>query len=212
MANVKLPPLNQILSVIQQAAMLDWGSLLTAMQENSGRRPALSLTSVLNVDSMAIDRMHGVCPIPLYEFTEQDWEMLLSGARLDDLEERLKTLGIYQYFFPAPDQVALGLVDRDPTPATIDTISAGIELTPSLGHPLGATELVRGPAGVRDVVEQLQDLGLLVEGEFGLEVTEAGTLARSTVRFRPREGVLSKLLQRLKVNVSISSKDFLPPG
>jgi hypothetical protein len=56
-------------------------------------------------------------------------------------------------------------------------------------------------------------IGLLVEGEMGLEITENGTKARTIVKFRPREGFVSKLIQRFAVNanVNISPKDFIPP-
>ena len=135
--------------------------------------------------------------------------MLLSGNRIEDIQERLKALGLYQYFFPSPDQIALGVTDRTPA-TTLNTISSAIELSPALGHPLGPAELVSGPAAVSKVIEELQDQGLLVEGEYGFEVTEKGATARATVKFRPREGLVSKLIQRLNVKVDISAKDLIP--
>jgi len=202
---VKLPPLNQILAFVQQAALVDWPG---ASKSNGAVIP---LANLLTLDGMEADRRFGICPIPLYEFTDQDWELLLSGTALVDIEERLKALGIYQYFFPPPDQITLGMVER--SDASLQTISSALDIAAKIGHPLGTNELVRAQAALPELVEQLTDCGLLVEGEMGLEITETGAQARTTVKFRPREGFLSKLIQRftVNVNVSVSPKDFIPP-
>jgi len=135
----------------------------------------------------------------------------LNGTAFDDIEASWKTRGIYQYFFPPPDQIALGLVER--SAAGLSTVSSALEIAPKIGHPHGASELVNVQANASKLVEELTAVGLLVEGEMGLEMTEAGVQTRATVKFRPREGFLSKLVQRFTVNanVSVSPKDFLPP-
>ena len=134
----------------------------------------------------------------------------LSGRKIDDIEERLKTLGIFQYFFPPPDQIALGFTDGNSAP--IGTIVSAIELAPAMGHPLAAPELVNGGVDPVGIVEQLVDQGLLVEGEIGYEVTEDGKRQRATVRFRPREGLISKILQRFNVKFEATAnlKDLFP--
>jgi hypothetical protein len=204
---VKLPPLNQFIAFIQQAALVDWSSALRSSPPNV----VIPLANLLTLDSMEADRRFGICPVPLYEFTEQDWELLLSGTALAEIEQRLKALGIYQYFFPPPDQITLGMVER--SAASLPTISSALDIAPKIGHPLGASELVRTQPALPELVEQLTDCGLLVEGEMGLEITPSGAQARTTVKFRPREGFLSKLIQRFTVNanVSVSPKDFIPP-
>ena len=58
------------------------------------------------------------------------------------------------------------------------------------------------------MIDELQEKGLLVEGEAGFELTEAGQSVRGVVKFRPREGFISKLLQRLNVTVSASPADL----
>ena len=161
-----------------------------------------------NMDGIALDRQYGVCPVLLYEFTENDWQLLSAGKRTDELAHRLKELGIFQYFFPPPDQLALGLVDRS-TPK-IETISSAIDLAPKLGHPLGEPELTEGPNSVPALIDELLSKGLLVEGELGLEITPTGSSTRATVKFRPREGFVSKLLQRFNVKVSLNPTDLLP--
>ncbi len=208
--NITLPVVNQILAAIQELALLDW----QAIRESFGQdppSPIIPLTNLLTRDSMAIDRQNGICPLPLYEFTENDWELFLSGRKIDDVEERLKALGIFQYFFPPPDQIALGFADRNSAP--LATIASAIELAPAMGHPLASPELVNGPVDPVSIVEQLIDQRLLVEGEIGFEVTKDGNTQRATVRFRPREGLISKLLQRfnVKIDVTVNPKDWFRP-
>jgi hypothetical protein len=206
---ITLPIVNQILAAIQELALLDWQAIAESYKQ-SPASPIIPLTNLLTRDSMAVDRQHGICPLPLYEFTEKDWELFLSGRRIDDIEERLKALGIFQYFFPPPDQIALGFADGNSAP--IGTIASAIELAPAMGHPLAAPELVNGGVDPVGIVEQLVDQGLLVEGEIGYEVTEEGNRQRATVRFRPREGLISKILQRLNVKFEASAnlKDLFP--
>ncbi len=205
--NIALPPVNQIIAGIQQLALLDWRSISESFTQ-SPSDPAIPLTNLLTMDSMAADRQHGICPLPLYELTENDWELFLSGRRIDDVEERLKVLGIFQYFFPPPDQIALGFADRNSAP--LATIASAIELAPAMGHPLASPELVNGPVDPVSIVEQLIDQGLAVEGEYGIEVTKDGNTQRATVRFRPQESLVSKILQRfnVKVDASVNPKDW----
>jgi hypothetical protein len=51
---------------------------------------------------------------------------------------------------------------------------------------------------------------LIVEGEMTVELGPEGRRVRETVRFKPREGVLSKVLNR--ISVSLSLKDLLGLG
>ena len=204
--NVSLPTLTQILSLVQQASYLDWNAIANSFGENPSN-PLVSLAGMLALDSLAVDRAHGVCAIPLYEFTETDWEMLLEGRRVEQIQERLKQLDIFQYFFPAADQMALGLVDRGINRQSY--LTAAIESAPTLGHPFGSTEIVQEDISLSELIDALQDRNLLVEGELGLEVTPLGTTKRASIKFRPREGIISKVLQRLSVNVDLKPFDVL---
>ena len=75
-----------------------------------------------------------------------------------------------------------------------------------MGHPLGDPELVQESLSLQDTIAALQERKLIVEGEVGLEVTNAGRTLRSAIRFRPRESLLSKLLAR--ISISIGLKDL----
>lgn len=56
-------------------------------------------------------------------------------------------------------------------------------------------------------IKSLEDRSFLVERESGFEVSEDGKQQRATVKFQPREGLLSKLINRF--NVSVGPKNFL---
>lgn len=202
--HLNLPPLNQVLAAVQQAALLDWGSI-GEMAKDKPENVIIPLAGLLTVDTMAIDRAHGICPVPLYEFSEDDWDLFMAG-RDEGARERLRELDILQYFFPPPDQIAIGLVER--RGSSVGTIGEALMLAPELGHPLGRPELTQ-VAKLSEVVDQLQGMGLLVEGEMGLELSKSGEMTRATIKFRPRESFISKLVQRLSVNLSLGPKDFM---
>jgi hypothetical protein len=113
-AKVPLPFATQLFDFLEQLMSLNWEDPLTGEPSTHGIITALM--SIRSMDSAEADRRLGVCPIPLYEFSDQDYELLAAGAaRVDELQDRLKQMGIYQYFFPAPDQLLLGLTDKNIT-------------------------------------------------------------------------------------------------
>ena len=80
-----------------------------------------------------------------------------------------------------------------------------------LGHPLGDSEIVPTITAVPEILEALKDIGYIAEGEHGIEVSPDGQTSRMTIKYRPREGLVAKLINRIAVNanVSITPKDFL---
>jgi hypothetical protein len=211
--HVTLPTLNQVVDVIEQAALLDWSAILSNIK-NTDETPYISFENLLAIDNTETDRKHGVCPIPLYEFSQEDWGLLLDENRLEDLQLRLKKLDIYQYFFPAADNLALGLVEKGI--ANQSDLIQLVKSTTEVGHPLGDTEIVPPLTPVTEMVETLSELGYLVEGENGVEITPTGTTYRANIIFRPRESLVSKIINRFTVNaslnVSASTKDLFPPS
>ena len=88
---------------------------------------------------------------------------------------------LFQYFFPAPDHLALGLIESERArflPQLIDQLVR----TPDLGHPFGPNELMTVKYSFTEMVKELQNLGLVEDGESGLEITGEGLLARARVR------------------------------
>jgi len=166
------------------------------------------LSHFTTVDILAADREFGICPIPLCSFSEHDLDLLKDENRVDDVRDLLIRTDVFQYFFPPPDQVALGMIDR--ARSDRQTLLARLETVPSLGHPFGATELLQSPQSLPDLIDALQERRFIVEGETCLELAPDGTTVRSTVRFKPREGLVSKLINRLSINVSL--RDFFGPS
>ena len=199
-SHVKLPPFNQILAGLQQLSYVDWSRV-----RPSETTAHVDLVNLLKLDNVAVDIQHGVCPIPLYDLTEREWEDILSGRDIDVIASCLKRLGVYQYFYPAPDQVALGAVDRGMS-HTIAGVATAVSTGPKIGHPLGEMEIVSPRTSLPEVVSELIDMGLLVEGEMSLELTESGREARGTIKFAPREGFLSKLSRILSVKAQVDVK------
>jgi hypothetical protein len=168
------------MDVIQQVSNLDWAANMSAMR-GGAQNLSISVARLRHIDNLEIDRKNGICPLPLYEFSESDWGALTGDEHLDDLRKRLKKLGIYQYFFPAPDQLALGLAER--TLGQKRKMIEVIERAPDLGHPFGDLEILKDRSSIPK---------------------------RSTIKFRPQESVFQRLLNRFSMNVSVSPKDFFP--
>jgi hypothetical protein len=94
--------------------------------------------------------------------------------------------------------------------SSTDIISA-VQSASELGHPLGECEIVPAITDIPEMLQILKDIGYVAEGEHGLEVSPAGQISRMTIKYRPRESLLAKLINRfnLNANISISPKDFL---
>ena len=190
-----MPPLNQIVAFIQQAAHFDWPG---AFKQASGQRrpnPLISLDALTRIDTIAADIAAGVCPLPLYEFDADDWELFQSGSDVDAMAERLRAMNIFQYFFPAPDQTALALMDRglnDP-----DSIIGAVRSLPEMGHPIASPEILDQETSLDEMIEALEQQGYAAEIERTVTITEPGREVRSTIRAKPRESLVTKLLNKI---------------
>jgi hypothetical protein len=106
-----LPMLSQVIGVAQRLAYVEWDQVLRGFSSDTPNDEIITFERLVSFDNLAIYRQFGVCAIPLYELKEDDYELFYS-SKLDDVRERLRALNIYQYFYPAPDQLALGVVDN----------------------------------------------------------------------------------------------------
>ncbi len=79
---------------------------------------------------------------------------------------------------------------------------------PEGGHPFGESEILASDVGITNIITALQKRGLLVESEAGIEVTPKGKSVRATIRFKPHEGLLSKLLNVFSLKVDMNLKDL----
>ncbi len=176
---------------------------------NSGLKaivPSIRLGPLVALDPAEVDRQLGNCVVPLYDFTESDADIFHRSQDLDAVREVLRTRNLLQYFYPAPDQLALGFVDRGV--AGLGGIVTAMRSAPAVGHPLSTPELVSVGTSLDDIVDALRDRKLVVEGEIGYELTTEGRTVRASVRFQPREGFLSKLSRILSLKVDVGLKDL----
>ncbi len=202
--NAKLPTITQVLDLVSQGSQLDWAAIRARINSDG---EYVDFSSIYNIDNTIIDRQHGVCAVPLFEFSESDWELFQAGSDIDEIRGRLKQLDVYQYFYPSPDQVALAVAEQGGRNEA--AVIEAIAMSPGLGHPLGSSELVT-LKDFRDSVAALKDCGHLVDGEYGVEVTPQGASVRASSKVRPKEGFMTKLLSRLNINLSASPSDFIP--
>lgn len=208
-------PLNLVATwqeVIHQLALLRFEtrpaetSRVSVDQKAPEKRPFIHMNELVALDPVELDRLMGVCSIPLYELGERDVEILLSASDIDAIRDVLRTHDVFQYFFPPSDHLALGLIES--SPKSVATIIDEIAQVPQIGHPFGELELVRPDVKLVDVVAALQEQGLVVEGEVGFELSPSGGNARATVKFRPREGFMSKLSRIVSLKVDVSLGDL----
>jgi hypothetical protein len=189
----------QIMQVVQQLSMIEIETTDTA--EGSTATGTLRFERLINLDPAELDRHLGVCPIPLYELTQPEAEVIQSGTDIEAVREVLRHQQILQFFFPSADHLALGLVDRGlQTPSSVlDELSKA----PSIGHPFGPPELTSAELPIGETIDALQEKGYLVEGEIGIEMTRSAKSIRANIRFKPREGIVSKIANNVSVKLDL---------
>lgn len=168
-----------------------------------------NLETLADFNPIAQDLDLGLCPFPLFVFSEDELS-LMASEESDDAVVRaiLSSHNVVQYFRPPADHLALGLVEREAL--TASELVEHLSTVPNLGHPFGSMEVVDQGLSLLSVVDELQKRKLLVSGEVSLELGEDGERVRSAVRFSPREGLISKLVNRLNVNVDLTTRFFGP--
>jgi hypothetical protein len=94
----------------------DWHTddIRRALRPMAGRKPSDKFHDkylVLNKIAVRTEFDKGICQIPIYNFTDEEFALLIFAGSELDIKYILNNNGIYQYFFPPPDNVALCLVD-----------------------------------------------------------------------------------------------------
>lgn len=193
----------QIIQILEQL------SNLSLEGGENAEDATVGLDGLAAFDATKMDRQYGICPFPLYDFDIDDFERIITTPERDEVRALLASRGVFQFFFPAPDQLALGLIERSDIKSPDDLIRQ-VDQAPELGHPLGKSELAPERVNVGDLIEMLKGKNLVVEGEYSYEVTEEGKSVRQTVRYKPREGLLSKLINRFELKIDL--KDLFRSG
>lgn len=169
--------------------------------------PNLDLSPLINNDPTEEDRNLGVCPIPLYSFSENQAEIFHSGSDIEQIREILRLQDVFQYFFPPPDHLALGLIEK--TTIIENELLHQLKFVPVLGHPFGKHEIISEDVSIVDLIDSLKSEDFMVEGETGVEITPKGKFIRASVKFKPREGFLKKLSNIFSLKLNVSLKDLL---
>jgi hypothetical protein len=196
----------QFMQIIQHLAMIEIE--MTDRQDGTPPTAHFSLEKLANLDPTELDRHLGVCPIPLYELSAPEADVFQSGRDLDAIREILRHHQIFQFFFPSADHLALGLVDRGLLAPS--SVLNELSKAPEIGHPFGPPELTSARLPIGDTIEALEEKGYLVEGEIGLEMTGGARSLRASIRFKPREGIVSKLANN--VSIKLDLKDLFRPS
>ena len=162
--HINISALPQVLEIIQQLARFNLST--KDFKTESGKTDFnIDLGTILTYDPIAPDRSLGICPVPLYDFQAQDIISVSASKSPDEVVPILKQYDIYQYFFPAPDSLAVGIIDHGVT--NLQNITQHVESAPTLGHPFGEMELVQRDTSPFAVIDALRERKLVVEGEFG---------------------------------------------
>ncbi|RWH69658.1 MAG: hypothetical protein EOQ86_31000 [Mesorhizobium sp.] len=204
-----LPIKTHFLNAVEQAASLDWRAIFEGKHGAALDMALEALNQLRSIDNLAGDRKQGICPIPTYEFTEGDWDMLHSGKHIDEVQERLKSLNIFQYFFPPADNLALGLIDKGLSAG--DQLRAGFKLAEAQGHLISPNTIVPDAASMTDMIDELQARGFVVSGETEIAIGPEGTTFRQTISHRPAEGLIERLSKIVSFKVDLNLRDLLKP-
>lgn len=200
--SVSVRSLPQVLDIIQQLAQLKLYS--TDISDGSSKgKFQIDLTNILSFDPIADDRKLGICAFPFYDFESPEIEGIATATSVESVSESLRLHDILQFFFPGPDQLALGLVERGIRNSK--EVLTEVNNAPTIGHPFGVMEILDPQKSTLDLLDSLEDRKLLVEGEYGYEISEEGLKTRVSVKFKPKEGLISKLFSRFALKIDIRS-------
>jgi hypothetical protein len=197
--------------IVQQLSLLE----LEVVPDTSAQKdiikggsapPPVGLSKLIALDPAEVDRRVGVCSIPLYDLTPVEAETFARGVDVEQSREILRSHEILQYFFPAADQLTLAWVDGKPS--STDDVVGKLLRVPEFGHPFGQMELLKQGTEMVHMVDALHERGLVAEGEMGIELTPEGTAIRASVRYKPREGLLTRLSRIFSVKVDLNLKDL----
>lgn len=149
----------------------------------------LRLSRLISENPLETDIKLGICGIPLYNFREQDYNAILNVGDRSSIQDALKKMDIYQYFFPPIDQVVLGICEL--YGESNQQVEGLVQASSKLGHIYDEPELLPPLKNVTDIIDALQQKKYIVESKF--ELGPEGNLVRANLKSKPREGFLSKI-------------------
>lgn len=201
----RLNLMSQAVSILQQLSTFGLQNIAGIVKDVTTIDDlTIDLTGLLQYDSAVNDRQFGICPIPLYGFSEEEAVILTSKKNFLDARDILASKGIAQYFFPPRDQLVLGGVDRGI--ARMDALERMLEIAQRSGHLITGNEIVgtakATPGSLREMLDALIELKMLRQIEYDVEIDEKGRLERIKIKLAPREGVVSKAINLLRLGAA----------
>lgn len=199
-----IPLRAHIFGAIEQIYAFEWKKITRPDPENLQQLVLDVLTQLSSVDSLKADREQGICPIPTYELTEKDWELFGTGKDIEHVQERLKAIDVFQYFYPPADNLALGLVDRGVS--SVNDLEESFGLTTKYGHKVSPNTLIPNKEDLRDLIEELRSKGYIMDSQFEIELAEEGRSFRRKISVRPSEGLMSKIAKIFSAKIDVGMK------
>lgn len=193
-----------LVSVFQEIiSQLSHLRFLQNLEENNNF--SIDFQEILTYNPIIYDNNLGICSIPLFLFSIDEAESFLKNKNQDVTRTILKKHGIYQFFYPPIDALALGFIEQKIHKS--EDLIKQIESVPNYGHPFGENELI-DPIKLNYLIDALKEKGLVAEGEYSLGITENGREQRMLVKFSPRESIFKRLSNIISINLDLNIKDL----
>lgn len=205
---VPLNKVNVVLQIIDQLRLIEVAGAMETLKDEVSKDASvwfdrLRLESLATADLSAQDQNFGVCPLLLPSFSSVEIDTFARVNAREDVQEILKEKRVYQYFYPGADDLALNFVERGVK--ELPQIADLIDRSPAIGHPHGENEIVGPVRSVLATIDELIARGMMIEGSVGFELGPDGETRRAEVKFKPAEGVATKILNRANINININA-------
>lgn len=199
-----LPYLQQAIQQLENVRFQNPASITGTSQEEILATPIVDLTRLIEHDPIGEDLMYGVCPIPLLEVGKDELEILFSGSHVDDVKGVLARHNVYQYYFPSRDTTALALIERSGGALEKSKLRLADEMAAKIGHPFGDNAILPPASTFEELLTKMGDAGLCVEGKLSVEISPSGKTVRQEFQYKPRESIVSKIINKLAVSFSLA--------
>jgi hypothetical protein len=161
------------------------------------RTGGIDLSIAMKISPTGEDLLYGVCPVDLVGISKEEQSTLFHGGHVDDVRAALAKHGIYDYYFPPRDHTVLSIMDRAPTLPTARLREATV-VAEKVGHPPSQNALVPSSSSFDEMLDLMKQHNLVIEGTLSVELTADGKAVRNEIKYKPREGFVSKLLNKLE--------------
>ena len=166
---------------------------------------SFDFSEILTFNPVIYDVALGICPIPLYNFSVDEATIVSENKDIEHIKWILKNHGIYQFFYPPADSLALGFIENNHYKN--QSLISILNKVPTFGHPFGDNELIDSKE-IAQIVDDLKEMNYVAEGEINIEITEKGIETRKKVKFMPRESIFKRISNILSIKIDLNIKDL----